>query len=366
MDRVTHYNREMLTQLEPKLRSEGYEIHLFSGEVPEGATGRVGIKSRTIHNETKYRYREWRVGSYIFREQIGLKRKIAMLKPDLVVMGCFPGSMAIWRWLSLKKKVGYKAVSWLCGYEFNPGRIKDMFLRKFIPMFDYHLAYHSNAEKYALAYGAHARHITIIHNTINESGIKSLPKGDAREYIQSIYPAIDGKKVLLYVGAVLKEKRLPVIFKALDRLNRKNLVFVLVGDGPYMPEIRRQCQGREDVILTGKIIDGVGPYFDAADCFVLPGTGGLAINEAMAHGLPIVSGYADGSADDLVQNGKNGYRLYDNTSAEIAEKISAVLDDPGKALRFGEKSRALITGRLSFDRFIDRICDGICKADAII
>lgn len=356
----------MLTRLELKLRSEGYELYLFSGEVPEGATGRVGTKGRTIHNEDKYRYREWRVGSYTLREQIGLKRKITTLKPDLVVMGCFPGSVAVWRWLALKKKVGYKAVSWLCGYEFNPGRIKDMILRRFIPLFDYHLAYHSNAGKYALAYGADARQITVTHNTINESAIKHLSKDEARRHIQSIHPKVDGRKVLLYVGAVLEEKRLPLIFDALDRLNREDLVFILVGDGPYMPEIERLCRGREDVILTGKVVEGVGPYFDAADCFVLPGTGGLAINEAMAHGLPIVSGYADGSADDLVQSGENGYRLYANTPTEIAEKVSDILDHPAKALCFGEKSRALITGRLSFNSFINRVCEGIAKADAMI
>ena len=63
------------------------------------------------------------------------------------------------------------------------------------------------------------------------------------------------------------------------------------------------------MIFAGQIVDGVGPYFDGADLLVLPGTGGLALNEAMAHGLPLVSGYGDGSADDLVQDGVNGFRL---------------------------------------------------------
>lgn len=363
-DRVTHYNKVMLRNLEIKLQKMDMELYLFSGEIPDAVTGRAGIKGSTIKNELKYQYTEWKIGSYIVRNQIGLKQKISALRPNVIVISSYAGSIAIWRWLWLKRCFGYKAVSWLCGYEFNPGRIKDWVLRQYIPLFDYHLAYHSNAKKYALAYGAKENRISVIHNTINEAGIKILPKFEARTFLHETHPETKGKKILLYVGAILEEKKIPSVLQALDKMNRSDLMFVIVGDGPFMPEIQRQCVRRADVLLTGKIVDGVGPYFDSADCFVLPGTGGLAINEAMAHALPIVSGYADGSAEDLVQHGKNGYRLLDNTPAEIARRISNVIDDPDTSRKFGEVSRELITSRFSFDRFIDRVCNGLGRAIA--
>jgi hypothetical protein len=156
-DRVTHYNKEMLRNLESRLQGMGIKLHLLSGEVPEQGTGRTGIKGRAIESETKYQYQEWKIGSYTFRNQLGLKKKITAIQPDLLVIGCFPGSIAIWKWLLLKRRLGYKTVSWLCGYEFNPCMIKDMILKQFVPRFDYHLAYHNNAKKYALAYGANER-----------------------------------------------------------------------------------------------------------------------------------------------------------------------------------------------------------------
>lgn len=364
-DRVTHYNKEMLRGVEKKLRSFGMELHLLSGEVENSGVGRVGIKESAVRNEEKYRYQEWAVGSYTFRNQLGLKKKLAALRPDLIVIGCFPGSIAIWRWLLLKRRFGYKAVSWLCGYEFNPGRVKDMILNQFVPRFDYHLAYHTNAKKYALAYGADESRIKVIHNTVNESRISQVTRTEARQMLHAGFPATRGKKILLYVGAILKEKRLPMVLESLTLLKRPDLMFVVVGDGTFMPEIRKQCADRKDVIFTGQIVEGVGPYFDAADCFILPGTGGLAINEAMAHALPIVSGYADGSADDLVQNGKNGYRLHDVTPEEIARRVADVIDDPEKRDAFGAASRELITGRFSFDRYLNRVCDGIVRASSI-
>ncbi len=42
-------------------------------------------------------------------------------------------------------------------------------------------------------------------------------------------------------------------------------------------------------------------YFSSADLFVLPGTGGLAVQEAMSHGLPVIMGQGDGTNDDLVR-----------------------------------------------------------------
>ena len=50
------------------------------------------------------------------------------------------------------------------------------------------------------------------------------------------------------------------------------------------------------------------PYFAAADLFVLPGTGGLAVQQAMAHALPVLVGEADGTQSNLVRPA-NGWIL---------------------------------------------------------
>ena len=48
-----------------------------------------------------------------------------------------------------------------------------------------------------------------------------------------------------------------------------------------------------------------------SNIFVLPGTGGLAINEAMAYGLPVICSEADGTEKDLVIKVERGqYELF--------------------------------------------------------
>lgn len=360
-DRVMHYQIDTYKALEEALAAYDLELWLLSGQDEKSKVGRVGIKVPVVANELKYGFREYRLGSYTLRKYSGVLEQIREVCPHIVFNAAHVGNWTHWKISTQKKYQGFKLVSWLCGYEFHPGRLKGFLLDCFIPRYDYHLAYHTNARDYALSHGARADQITVIHNTINEEKIVTLPKAEARARVVGKHPEIRDRKIILFVGAVLTEKRIEVIFQALDLMQRKDMVLILVGDGDHLPVIRELCAGRDDVISTGSIVEGVGPYFDAAEMYVLPGTGGLGINEAMAHSLPIVSGFADGSADDLVVDGENGFRLRENTPEELAEKMAAILDSPELVIRMGDRSREMITGKFSFREFINRIVNELTR-----
>jgi glycosyltransferase involved in cell wall biosynthesis len=358
-NRVAHYHRDLFKSLEAELPNYGLELHLLSGMRPRSDTGRVGLEEKIVSNEYKYQFVERRIGSYVLRRAEGIIGRIHDIRPHIVVCMGHVGDISHWRLIRLKRKLGFKLVAWQCGYEYNPGIVKSLLLRQFVPQFDLHLAYHTNAKNYALMHGADEKSISVIHNTINESRIHTLPKAEARAFLASKYPKIGSRKILLFVGAILKEKKIEVIIKALDRLNRADLILLVVGSGPHLGVIRDLCRSRSDVLLTGEIIEGVGPFFDASEIYLLPGTGGLGINEAMAHGLPILSGYADGSADDLVVDKENGFRLKTDAADELAGRIAEVLDNSDLAKKMGERSRAMITGEFAFSEFINRVRSGI-------
>jgi len=275
-------------------------------------------------------------------------------------MASHVGNVSSWNIMRLKRKMGFCLVAWQCGYEFNPSKLKDYILGRFIKGFDYHLAYHTNAKKYAMRYGAKESQVTVMHNTINDSKIERIDKSEARNHICANFPQIGSRPIVLFVGAILKEKRLEALCDAMLRPEINNAILLVVGDGPHLAFLKSVYGDQENIIFTGSVIDGVGSYFDAGDVFLLPGTGGLAINEAMAHALPIISGYADGSADDLVIDGQNGYRLQNATAEEIAESISKVLANPEHAVKMGQESLQMVNERFSFALYIDRIV-GVLK-----
>ena len=290
-----------------------------------------------------------------FRYQHDLVEICAKINPAVVVSTCHSGTASEWQLLRWAKRRGIKRVAWQCGYEYNPTVLKSLILRRFVPLFDFHLCYHSNAQDYAMTYGAGLDQTLVMHNTIDESKIVAGQVSRARSELSEMWPSLDGKSIVLYVGAVLEEKRLDRVFAALDAMGDDSIMFVLVGDGPYLSTLKERYKDRQNWLAAGRVVEGVAAYFDAADVFVLPGTCGLAINEAMAHRLPVISGYADGSADDLVVDGITGFRLQQNSAAELADRLNDVLSDPERAAAMGQQGEQRIRGHLSFKSFIDRV-----------
>lgn len=360
-DRVTHYNSELFKSLEPRLRELDIELVLLAGYSKGEESGRVRLSDKVIENESRYLCREFRLRNFTFRYQKGVIAQIEQIDPDVVVMASHVGNLSSWNIIRLKRKMGFQLVAWQCGYEFNPSRLKDFILGKFIKGFDYHLAYHTNAKKYAMRYGAKESQVTVMHNTINDNKIERIDKSEARNHICANFPKIDSRPIVLFVGAILKEKRLEALCNAMLLPELKNTTLLVVGDGPHLSLLKSLYGDKENIIFSGSVIDGVGTYFDAGDVFLLPGTGGLAINEAMAHALPIISGYADGSADDLVIDGQNGYRLQNANTEGIAASISKVLTDPARSREMGSESLRMINEKFSFDLYIDRIV-GVLRA----
>ena len=75
----------------------------------------------------------------------------------------------------------------------------------------------------------------------------------------------------------------------------------------------------KNIFFVGKIIDGISKYFLQSDVFVLPGLGGLAISDAMIHGLPVIAGKADGTEIDLVTN-ETGF-LHEELNVDILVEV---------------------------------------------
>jgi len=66
-------------------------------------------------------------------------------------------------------------------------------------------------------------------------------------------------------------------------------------------------------------------YFVNSDVFLLTGSGGLAINEAMAYGLPIISTIGDGTVRDLIDG--NGFLLNNVRDVdEVCDKLKLFLN----------------------------------------
>lgn len=184
----------------------------------------------------------------------------------------------------------------------------------------------------------------------------------AREQTDAVWArhGLTGKSVVLFVGAIIAEKRLEDLVEAFEQVVKvvDQARLVIVGDGPTLPELRSRVEAstaRDQIVLAGRVVDGVSAYFLMSDVLVLPHLGGLAISEAMAHGLPVIATVADGCEVDLIEDGANGYLLPVGRPDLIAQHVTELLLDPARLAAMKARSQAIIATKFNTQTYLDGI-----------
>lgn len=144
---------------------------------------------------------------------------------------------------------------------------------------------------YQERYGLRDGRVRIVPNSIEVERFSHLDKTVARRRLG--LPPLS--PVVLFVHRLSRRKGahlLPAI-SAVSKLV-KDVIFVIVGDGPEMENLKREIAGRGlPLVLTGAVPNrDLNDYFAAADVFLMPSEEeGFphSLLEAMAAGLPYVA-----------------------------------------------------------------------------
>ena len=135
-----------------------------------------------------------------------------------------------------------------------------------------------------------------------------------RTKIRAKLGVADTDPIVLYAAKLQARKHPDDLLRAAARLKDRGIRFhvVMVGSGEMTAELVELTSrlGLENVHFHGFVNQSVLPQiYGAADVFVLPSENepwGLAVNEAMCAGLPIVASAEVGCVADLVRAGVNG------------------------------------------------------------
>lgn len=135
-------------------------------------------------------------------------------------------------------------------------------------------------------------------------------------------------KVLLTVARLRSSdfyKGVDVTIKALPQIAKifPNVKYLVVGRGddrPRLAQIAADLGVAEKVVFAGFVpTENLVAYYQLADAFVMPSQEGFGIVylEALACGVPVLAGDADGSAEPL-QDGKLGWRVPHRDAEAVA------------------------------------------------
>jgi glycosyltransferase involved in cell wall biosynthesis len=166
---------------------------------------------------------------------------------------------------------------------------------------------------------------------------------------------------ILFVGRLQTRKRLDLLFQACAALSE---VFqphvIVVGDGPARAEFEASAKQwyPNTEFVGGRHGQELEPYFAQADLFALPGTGGLAVQQAMAHGLPVIVAQGDGTQDDLVQPGI-GWQVPPNDLVVLTRTLEQALMDIPKLRKMGSEAFRIVSEEINLEEMAQAFANAV-------
>lgn len=173
-----------------------------------------------------------------------------------------------------------------------------------------------------------------------------------------------GEVILLSVGALTAVKRVDRLIALAEELLSQGcrLTLVIVGDGPMRKSLE-ESTASDHIVFEGNRVDDAAAYFAAADIFALPGLGGLALSQALAHGLPIISAEADGSERDFVRDGENGYLVDGDDHQLWRSRLLELVESEELRERFRRCSLKMYDEGLNFETYVSRFLESVSIAE---
>ena len=277
--------------------------------------------------------------------QRGLISWLEEWDPDALIMEANPRYLATAagvRWMHARNR---RVIGW--GLGAPPlsgllGGIRRARRRRFLSQFDALIAYSRRGAREYAAAGFPPQRVFVATNAV-------LPRPALRPDRQPLV----GQATILFVGRLQARKRVDQLIRACAQMPEPKPRLIIVGDGPERPLLESLAQRTypSAQFIGAKHGAELEPYFAQADLFVLPGTGGLAVQEAMAHGLPVIVAKGDGTQDDLVRDA-NGWQIQPEDFSALLQTLQRALADIGKLRKMGEESLRIVSGEINLESMV--------------
>ncbi len=198
---------------------------------------------------------------------------------------------------------------------------------------------------------------------VEKEKIEIIPNAiDPADYDTSIDPGdfiekhgLNGWKVVLYVGAIIKRKGLNYLIKAIYSIKKKHKVKLLVvGKGKFKKECEElveKLELQENVVFLGRIPrEDLMKAYKTADVFALPSlVEGVptVILESYLYGKPVVAFDIPEIAEYF---SKSALLVPPGDFKKLANAIEQLFEEPEKASNFVKEGRNLLSKAFSWSR----------------
>lgn len=202
----------------------------------------------------------------------------------------------------------------------------------------------------------HAEDVFVVRNGIDLTTIVDCGHGASLRNRHGI-PA--ESFVFINVASLTPKKGHTILLEAIAQLPndaRAGCLFLLVGDGPEQKRLKEQASalGIQQRVLFLGVRHDVPELLASSDVFVIASHYegiSLALLEAMATGLPIVSSLVAGSTL-LIRDGVNGFLVRSNDPTSLSRRLLYCIQHPEQIRRFGWAARSTVLERFGVEQMV--------------
>jgi glycosyltransferase involved in cell wall biosynthesis len=176
------------------------------------------------------------------------------------------------------------------------------------------------------------------------------------------YLGIPGERFAVgWIGRMTAVKRTDDVLVAFKRLreNGVDATLCMVGDGPDRAGLEQRAHDLgivRDTLFLGYQED-VAPFYAAFDALVLPSSNEgtpVSVIEALGAGRPVVATRV-GGVPDVVRDGVDGFLVEPGATAELADRLAQLAQDPTLRERMGKQGRERVLPRYAVGRLVDDV-----------
>jgi glycosyltransferase involved in cell wall biosynthesis len=276
--------------------------------------------------------------------QVGVVRWLEHWKPDILIVEANPRILSTRQaiiWMHQRRR---PVLGWGLGVPRAGSVGENQFRVRFLRSLDGVISYSNRGTSEYQNLGL--ENVFTAYNAVSRKPLKA-PLDRPLSYID--------KPRVLFVGRLQERKRLDLLLQACrDLPARLQPILTIIGDGPAKVELENLAliEYPDAIFVGAKHGESLNPYYEWADLFVLPGTGGLAVQQAMAYGLPIVVAQGDGTQDDLVRP-ENGWQVPPGDLAALTETLVDALSDVARLRKMGTVSYRITSEEVNLEAMVE-------------
>lgn len=313
---------------------------------------------RVYKDEIKFHYSvlpSWRqrLGRYNLLVNQGVFSALNRFSPDAVLCGGY-NYLASWEAALWAKAHGVPLLLWTesTALDQRAGHVPVEFMKaRFLRMCQACVVSGKSSFRYLQALGVAGEKIFTAPNAVDNDLFSKLAADARRDESHVRARRSLPSRYFLYVGRLVKAKGVLELLDAYAQLDpemRRQIGLVFVGDGAELEKMQEAAAriAPGTIQFSGFVHrEELPEYYALADALIFPTHSdpwGLVVNEALACSLPVIISEVAGCAEDLVQDGWNGFVLPPSDPAQLAMAMARLAGDSGLRLTMASNSKGKI------------------------